>query len=496
MGGRVLGVESERGGQGSRCVFPLSLGQERDSQVRVGAGILRVEADRFPVSGFGAFEIPGFPEGETQVVLELGAAGDDRGEVLVPVAQRGGAGAALQREQQPEWQEEEAGPAEGVARKEAGEESVGGRARGSGRRPRSAADTEGAAGLRFPDLPDETVEVEVEHGGGGHQREDETLRGLRGHRFGDESDEPVAQHQAQIDQDHRPAPAEERAGHGAGVRGGGAAAVEGPDDGEVLDIMEDLEERHAEDRVGDRDGTPPPEAEGEEGGGEFHRVRAGAAADPPDRADEEQGGNQGQAEVPGGAESDEPFRGEERRAQGVPEFEQFAQAARGMEHAESEPAQAQCQVEAGGPGAAVAGAGVVDAEEAVHLQRAVPDAPEEDHQRNAVQSVQAEPERCGEEERRAEEEPGAEPAEQRPVAVGAQHSRQVVAERAETGDEQADGVGGFPAAGEEAHREDQQRGPDEEQEVGDRAEDPDAGARRGCGGSGHRRGNRPPANLP
>jgi hypothetical protein len=77
-------------------------------------------------------------------------------------------------------------------------------------------------------------------------------------------------------------------------------------------------------------------------------------------------------------------------------------------------------------GGVLAGFGVVDPHEAVHLHEPVPDAPDGDQGRCAVHLVPGEPEDHQEAEGRSQQEAHPEVPEQHRVAVGAQEPRQVV----------------------------------------------------------------------
>ena len=274
---------------------------------------------------------------------------------------------------------------------------------------------------RLPDLPDETVEVEVEHRRGGDNREDEPLDRGRGDRLGHETQEAVPEHEAAIDENHRPSAAEEDAREPPGAAVARPAPVEGPDDGQVLHIVKDLEEGDPENGVGHRDRTPPPEPEGHRRRQQLHRVLAASGNQVPPGAEDERRGQSGERQIETGPEPEEPVRGEHRRPQRVPEFEQFAETARRVEDPVAEPAEAHRQVESGVPAPGGADPGVVDPQEPVHLERPVPDAPDQHDQRDAVQPVHPETERGGKENERREEEPVAEPPKERPVAIGPHH---------------------------------------------------------------------------
>ena len=116
-----------------------------------------------------------------------------------------------------------------------------------------------------------------------------------------------------------------------------------------------------------------------------------------------------------------------------------------MEYPEGEPPDAQEPVEPRRQPPGRSDPRVVDPEETVDLESSVPDAPEEHDQRNAVQTARGEAKRRGREDERGHEEAGAEALEERAVSVRAHHSREVVAEGPESGDQEADGVCGLPA---------------------------------------------------
>ena len=169
VGGGVVVVEAERPAQRALRLLPLPLREERDTEVRVGPRVLGIDFDGAPVAGLGGFGIAVLPVGETEVMVELRALRDQGGEVLVALLERRGGRAAFEAEEHRQRQEEEAGPLEGVL----GEPRTRRRFHRcrSGRPP----DPERRARLRLANLPDEAVEVEVEHGRGGHQREDAAL---------------------------------------------------------------------------------------------------------------------------------------------------------------------------------------------------------------------------------------------------------------------------------------------------------------------------------
>ena len=81
--------------------------------------------------------------------------------------------------------------------------------------------------------------------------------------------------------------------------------VEHPDDGEVLDVVEDLEEGHAEHRVGHVDRAPPPETEGHGGRQELDRVLALPGKQIPARPEDEDGGEGEEGGIEGASESEE-----------------------------------------------------------------------------------------------------------------------------------------------------------------------------------------------
>ena len=131
---------TERGGRR----LPGAPREQDDPQVRVGPRIFGVQLQGPSVARLGGFEVPGLPLGETEVVLELGAVGNEGDEVVVARPERRRPGAGLEDDEQGERQGEERGPLDGVR----GQEGV---PQGDGRRRSGGpADAEGPPGVPPP----------------------------------------------------------------------------------------------------------------------------------------------------------------------------------------------------------------------------------------------------------------------------------------------------------------------------------------------------------
>ena len=190
----------------------------------------------------------------------------------------------------------------------------------------------------------------------------------------------------------------------------------------------------------------------------------------------EQRGEGVKTEIEDVAEAEEDRRRQERRAERVPEFEEFSEPAGGVEHPEGEPSDAEEPVEPRGQPPGRSDPGVVDPEEAVDLEGSVPDPPEEHDQGHAVQAVRGEAERGRREDERGHDKAGPEAPEEGPVAVRPHHPGEVVAEGAEPRDQEPHGVGRLPALERESQGEDQDRGGDQQEQVPDRPEHPEPAA--------------------
>ena len=119
-------------------------------------------------------------------------------------------------------------------------------------------------GLRaaLADLPDETVEVEVEQGRGPDDGDQDVLQRDDRDALLQAADKAVADDQSDIEPEHRCTAAEQESREAANV---GVAvdpfAVEDPDDGQILNVVKDLEDRDPEQDVVDLDHRVPPVGE-------------------------------------------------------------------------------------------------------------------------------------------------------------------------------------------------------------------------------------------
>ena len=184
-------------------------------------------------------------------------------------------------------------------------------------------------------------------------------------------------------------------------------------------------------------------------------------------------GDQCGAAVAEDADAVDPGGSDQRAAGLVEDLECLVDAAVGIDQPGREPRQAQQPVESHGARIVVASLGVVDAGEAVDLHQPVPEPPgHQDHHHPLLEFCEQQRQRCSQQQQRHHGEADAESAEESPVAVGTHQARQVVPGGSEGGHKAIDRVRRETQTRQPQHRQDHQRGGDEQQQVPGGSDDP------------------------
>ena len=169
-------------------------------------------------------------------------------------------------------------------------------------------------------------------------------------------------------------------------------------------------------------------------------------------------------------------------------FKQSEDPAIGTDHSGSEPVHAHQPVQPGCVEAGLAGLGCVDPQKTVDLHQPVPESPQREHDFHAVSQVGEEQgDRDAQQDDRSHGQSDTEPAKQRPVSVGAEHSRKVMAVGSQGSDDRVDRLVGELLPREEDKWQDQQRRCYEQDQVGHRTKNPGCSTWRRCSDRRRRR---------
>ncbi|NJL28875.1 MAG: hypothetical protein HC897_13775 [Thermoanaerobaculia bacterium] len=143
------------------------------------------------------------------------------------------------------------------------------------------------AGRALTHLPDETIEIEVEQRRGHEHTLEHLFERLDRQPLGNVGERAVGEHQPHVKPGQRTAAAEEEAQQATQpLRRLDPLAIEQPDDREVLHVVEDLEQRHADQDVLDHHAAVPPEAKAGGHQQELDRARRVALEPLPQRVGE------------------------------------------------------------------------------------------------------------------------------------------------------------------------------------------------------------------
>ena len=167
----------------------------------------------------------------------------------------------------------------------------------------------------------------------------------------------------------------------------------------------------------------------------------------------------------------EPGRNE-GPATGVIRFERVGHALRGKEHRRRKPGGAGREVEATRQRGEGARLRVVDSTEAVGLHHPMPDAPEENDENDPFQVPPGKKRRKQRLKNRRKNEAPAKPFEQSAIAVGADHSREMVAHCAKCGHENVNVLRAPARLRQQEHRHEKKRRPDVKNQVAPTVENP------------------------
>src|SRR6266496_1073867 len=200
--------------------------------------------------------------------------------------------------------------------------------------------------------------------------------------------------------------------------------------------MEDLEQRNADKNVRDEIIAVPPKGDAGDEQGELHRVRS--LAYEPQATEMRQKENRDRD----GRKKNQLLavlnkrRRDERSATHVVRVERIAQAVWRKCNRCCEPDYAHREIESARERVEGSRFRVVDATEPISLHQAVPDAPEENDQQNSLEVPPKEGRTDREEKQRRENKAPFKPLEQSPIAIGADHPRQVMSHCAERRDKE------------------------------------------------------------
>jgi hypothetical protein len=174
-------------------------------------------------------------------------------------------------------------------------------------------------------------------------------------------------------------------------------------------------------------------------------------------------------------------RGQVGEPAAVVEFERVAHAAVGPDERRSDPGDAQKLVEAAGPAlgrerrpgsSPGVPLRVIDAGETEDLHQRVPRGPQESGQHDSAQAADRETHAHGYQENRSDDQARAEALEERAIAVGAQHARQVMAQGPEGAEVEDQLLHVGPAGGEQDQGQQEQRHAQDQAQIEPRTSDP------------------------